>query len=436
MHKPGIIVPFRNRWDQVDPFCRTMWTYLGQRFGENWNIFIIEQDDAKAFNRGMLCNIGFKEAKKRRCDYVVFHDIDMLPVDVDYSYSEHPVHLASWKLPFDTYFGGMTLFPSDTFKEINGFSNMYWGWGFEDDDLRYRCVKNNVPFKQEVVTKYDFDGKSPIFNGEDAYIELPNKIKYIRSFEIDISVRMDKLPYDHEKESDIFPIMNIEGNDFSIAYTSFKRFVVQWFDKDNKFYQIYSNQTHSNTAQLKVIYDNNDNEIAFYIDRKFIGRKKLNNRLYNYKKADKIYLGTDNKFENFFKGAIDQFSVKDHNNATVYDFVHNKTEGYAWKDLSGYGNHGQFIKINVDNFKSVKNLDGYIPFRRKSKVKLQKHTDSGFIGGRWKDDLTRWNQLRYNNEVLNGVYDDVEDGLSTCEYVLQGKHKKYHPNIYHLNVGI
>ena len=48
-----------------------------------YQLIIVEQDDAKLFNRGMLLNIGFKEAKRLKCDYVVFHDIDMIPMSPD-----------------------------------------------------------------------------------------------------------------------------------------------------------------------------------------------------------------------------------------------------------------------------------------------------------------------------------------------------------------
>jgi hypothetical protein len=64
-------------------------------FGIDHNIFVIEQDGAKQFNRGMLLNIGFKYALEHKCDYVVFHDIDMIPSEVDYSYSDKPLHLST-----------------------------------------------------------------------------------------------------------------------------------------------------------------------------------------------------------------------------------------------------------------------------------------------------------------------------------------------------
>ena len=49
----------------------------------------------------MLLNIGYTYAKKSFCGYMVFHDVDMLPVDVDYSYSDCPLHLATNFTPDD-----------------------------------------------------------------------------------------------------------------------------------------------------------------------------------------------------------------------------------------------------------------------------------------------------------------------------------------------
>jgi hypothetical protein len=62
------------------------------------------------------------------------------------------------------------------------------------------------------------------------------------------------------------------------------------------------------------------------------------------------------------------------------------------------------------------------------------HDDCGFNDGRWRDDNSRWNQLRYNNEVQLGYHDDIADGLSTLKFQLYGKTKGN--KITHLNVGI
>mgnify|MGYP000886216746 CR=1 FL=1 len=94
MKKLGIIVPYRNRKAQLREFSRNIKFYL-DGLGIPYHVFVICQDNAKQFNRGALLNIGFKYAEKELCDYVVFHDVDMLPIEVDYSYSNKVLHLAT-----------------------------------------------------------------------------------------------------------------------------------------------------------------------------------------------------------------------------------------------------------------------------------------------------------------------------------------------------
>jgi hypothetical protein len=147
-HKLAIVVPYRNREEHLNKFIPYMNDYLNQK-NISFKIFVIEQEEGKPFNRAKLLNIGFLEADKD-IDYFVFHDVDMLPDGVDYSYCDLPTHLAcsasqfNFSLPYQGYFGGVTLFPRKTFELINGFDNEYWGWGGEDDDILHRCKLSNI----------------------------------------------------------------------------------------------------------------------------------------------------------------------------------------------------------------------------------------------------------------------------------------------------
>lgn len=138
----AIIVPYRNRLEHLAIFVPYMETYLKLQGIEEFKILIVEQADNKPFNRGKLLNVGYNSIQ---ADYYVFHDIDMLPITADYSGCINPTHLVSnatqFKdgIPYETYFGGVTMFPDADFLQINGFSNEYWGWGCEDDDLILRC---------------------------------------------------------------------------------------------------------------------------------------------------------------------------------------------------------------------------------------------------------------------------------------------------------
>ncbi len=148
MEKLSIVVPYRNREEHLKSFIPHMEKFLSEDEIE-YSIFIIEQADDKPFNRAKLLNVGFKESSD--FDYFAFHDVDMLPLDSDYSYPEGPTHLASeveqfnWKLAYEGYFGGVTLFDKESFLKINGYSNEYWGWGAEDDDVLYRCLIKEIP---------------------------------------------------------------------------------------------------------------------------------------------------------------------------------------------------------------------------------------------------------------------------------------------------
>ena len=44
----------------------------------------------------------------------------------------------NFKPKYNTYMGGVTGFKPSQFRIINGFSNLFFGWGGEDDILHWR----------------------------------------------------------------------------------------------------------------------------------------------------------------------------------------------------------------------------------------------------------------------------------------------------------
>ena len=63
------------------------------------------------------------------------------------------------------------------------------------------------------------------------------------------------------------------------------------------------------------------------------------------------------------------------------------------------------------------------------------HVENGFVNNKWKDQATRWNQLRFLNEV--SLNDDLlyNDGLSTLQFIEYGVNI-INENFTHINVGI
>ena len=87
----AVIVPYRDRAEHLALFVPYMRQYLAHL---PFDIFVVEQTDGKPFNRAKLLNAGFDQVSPRYA-YCAFHDVDMLPVNADYSMSPDPMHLAA-----------------------------------------------------------------------------------------------------------------------------------------------------------------------------------------------------------------------------------------------------------------------------------------------------------------------------------------------------
>jgi hypothetical protein len=48
------------------------------------------------------------------------------------------------KEDLNTFFGAVVAFPKADFIKANGYPNAYWQWGFEDVELRDRCVMSGL----------------------------------------------------------------------------------------------------------------------------------------------------------------------------------------------------------------------------------------------------------------------------------------------------
>jgi len=471
--KLGVIVPYRHREQHIEVFLEHITKYLDKK-EINYEIFVINQDDAKQFNRGMLLNIGYTYAKRMRCDYMVFHDVDMLPINVDYSYSDVPLHLSTDFLSevggkkrevFEEYFGGVTMFPIKTFEKINGYSNKYWGWGYEDTDLLLRCKVNGVDLNTLKIKNIGKKGKALRFNGVNSYVECDNIIDLNSSATFFISFFPEKFILDHTKESDEFTVFSIPGWDFAICYNSFLRYNFCTFDTEHKPYFVNSEIKTNYKTNMVVVFDRNEKIIKVYQDGKFIGQTDNFKRLYFYRKEPKFYLGAGKpgreKIPNLFKGTIDSFAyfnevlseeeiIEISNNTENYlnesfgDYKSNDSlqmyydadfiEKYKLIDLSKNNKNAKIMNCEVLRPKYSEHTEVKVPHKRKSTFRSLTHEENGFLGNRWKDQATRWNQLRFHNEVFLNHELMKNDGLSNLKFTIYGK--EYRGKITQVNVGI
>ena len=78
-HRVAIIVPYRNRPENLKTFIRHMHPFLRKQ-QLDYGIYIVEPLEELTFNRGLLMNIGYLEALKLnepQWQCFMFHDVDL-----------------------------------------------------------------------------------------------------------------------------------------------------------------------------------------------------------------------------------------------------------------------------------------------------------------------------------------------------------------------
>ncbi|XP_029956089.1 beta-1,4-galactosyltransferase 4-like isoform X1 [Salarias fasciatus] len=160
----AILIPFRNRERHLVYLLHHLHPFL-QRQQLHYAIYVIHQAGNATFNRAKLLNIGYLEAlKDYNWDCFIFHDVDLVPEDDRNLYvcAETPKHMAGgrnttgYKMSYPRYFGGVTALTRKQFVQVNGFSNSYWGWGCEDDDLyvRFQLQKVTIVRPPIAIARY------------------------------------------------------------------------------------------------------------------------------------------------------------------------------------------------------------------------------------------------------------------------------------------
>ncbi|CAG04540.1 unnamed protein product, partial [Tetraodon nigroviridis] len=144
-HKLAVIVPFRERFEELLVFVPFMHNFLNKKKIRH-KILVVNQVDHYRFNRASLINVGHLESGNDT-DYLAMHDVDLLPLNeaLDYGFpGDGPFHVASPDLHplyhYQTYVGGILLLTKKHYDLCNGMSNRFWGWGREDDEF-YRRLK-------------------------------------------------------------------------------------------------------------------------------------------------------------------------------------------------------------------------------------------------------------------------------------------------------
>lgn len=135
----AILVPFRDRFDELLQFAPHMNAFLKQQSIPH-HIFVLNQVDRYRFNRASLINVGFLYTKLHY-DYIAMHDVDLLPLNSNLRYDypkDGPFHVAAPeihpKYHYKTFVGGILLVKREHFEQMNGM-------------LMRRCVEGTDCFQ-------------------------------------------------------------------------------------------------------------------------------------------------------------------------------------------------------------------------------------------------------------------------------------------------
>ncbi|EPB66945.1 N-acetyllactosaminide 3-alpha-galactosyltransferase [Ancylostoma ceylanicum] len=80
-----VTVPFRDRNEELSEFAPYLARFLHEQMVDHY-ILVMNQTDEYRFNRASLINVGWLESDRLGCDYMVMHDVDLLPLNPQISY--------------------------------------------------------------------------------------------------------------------------------------------------------------------------------------------------------------------------------------------------------------------------------------------------------------------------------------------------------------
>lgn len=452
--KLGVCVPYRNRELHLHEFIPKVGKYLKNQ-GIDFQMYFCHQVDDKLFNRGATKNIAAEWAFKDGCDYIVWHDIDMIPEEgggADYSYPEEgPRHIATkisqmnYQLKYHEYFGGAVLFTKEQVEKTNGYSNNYWDWGMEDDDLFWRCklegLVNDTYLTEEIKNQ-----KFVRFDGKSSYGKIPFERKYhgliSNSHTVSILCRASHqlennsiyLIGDSDRKYIEYPIfISSDGFDYGISFNNSNAFSFTFWNSLQEHNYMWLKRYDNCWTWITTAVDATENLSRLYLNGIEIDSsagfgstspQRYRGSLKKYSRKD-FYIGTNPSVGNdhtakYFKGDIAKILVWNRNLSTVeIKNLHNRIPNDSLTINLDFNNpKDDIILSNVISMNdTIKIPNSSLPYRVDGKFRCLPHKDEGIVNGFFvKGDTTAKNEKRYALDMRGGKIDHKLDGIRQVKY--------------------
>jgi hypothetical protein len=367
------------------------------------------------------------------------------------------------------YFGGAILFTKEHYEKINGYSNGYFNWGMEDDDLFFRAKKKGLA--HETFMKHESDEPRDFItlDGLSNYIKInpTDSLREITSGNFTMAVlvraedRFDIPTYligDVENRQFIHQyILGRPSYQMGLGWDNSNAYSFGLFNQKNKHSYMWIKRHPDVWTHLMVTVNVDEGEMRFYLngeesDSRFgHGSESPLNFQPPLKRygGNPFYIGVgdprttdttgcfagdiaqvciwdvvfgEDEIENYYE--ID-YPFSGNDIKLYYDF--SKIENDIIYDLSGNGNHGIMSGGYMRSEPIDKIPNTTLPHRnRPGRYKSLSHPRNDIVGNRFvhqKD--TSVNEKRFVEEVQGGIINIDEDGLTDLNYSVVKREKLF-----------
>ena len=140
-----IVIHYKNRKEHLKAYLNNVLSYKTQT---PYELLVVEQEEAKPFNRGLMKNIGFT-LRHPESDYVIFNDVDIIPTETMFQEYMKKTDTRRYLSAHHGCMGGVVGYHHKCFENTNGFPNVIFEWGVEDRILFYRTKHRGYDIKNE-----------------------------------------------------------------------------------------------------------------------------------------------------------------------------------------------------------------------------------------------------------------------------------------------